>query len=198
MKVRTLIAVDRARSKEELTRRRAPETRAMPRRGRATGRGRRPRRGSTRGGSRVANIRWRNRPERGRSVIAAIPPARRRISASISSEGSREQRPRQRSGDDNGGAPRRALGTVILSYSRSRCQRRRVSEICGPGHRVNPATRTAPEGATIYGARPACDSNGTACIARDGSVAEDLRIYYRMMSTPKVGDCCRSVQAPPT
>ena len=72
MKVRTLIAVDRARSKEELTRRRAPETRAMPRRGRATGRGRRPRRGSPRGGSRVANIRWRNRPERGRSVIAAI------------------------------------------------------------------------------------------------------------------------------
>jgi hypothetical protein len=41
---------------------------------------------------------------------------------------------------------RNSDGTVILSYSQSRCQRRRVSEICGPGNRVNPATRTGGRG----------------------------------------------------
>jgi hypothetical protein len=43
-------------------------------------------------------------------------------------------------------APSSSDGTVILTYSGSRCQTRRVSKIFGPGNRVNPATRTGGRG----------------------------------------------------
>jgi hypothetical protein len=38
---------------------------------------------------------------------------------------------------------------------------RRVSEIYGPGNQANPATRRAPEGSKVHGARAARDLNGT-------------------------------------
>jgi Bacterial DNA topoisomerase IB, N-terminal domain len=43
-------------------------------------------------------------------------------------------------------APSSSDGTVIPSYSGSRCQTRRVSKIFGPGNRVDPATRRGGRG----------------------------------------------------
>jgi hypothetical protein len=75
--------------------------------------------------------------------------------------------------------------TVILSYPRSQCQRRRVSEICGPGKRVNPAIRTGGRG--LHDSRSATSTR---------SSRQSPGLLAKVPSGPRSTQCGRGDQPP--